>query len=439
MNQTTYKNESFNEESKAKAAFVACATKMGFPKAAAAKTSGGSLSEMHEHRKELRRFANKLISETANRDQSEEEYLAIDRVGNMIASINSGIDGLESFTSSKVADDSWRNESGKIRVVNKSQKLALPHEDCGFSFGNFLRGAVNAGPRSPEIQNALSSGSDATGGILVPTFLGNQLFDLMRAQQVCVQAGAQMVMIDGTTKFARVTADPAIGWRAESGAVALADPSFEAVTFAPKSLAVIVKVPFELLQDAANMSEALSQIFAGAFATELDRVAMMGTGTNPEPKGIYGTTNVGVVSMGTNGATPTNFVPYLDALSTLRTNNAKTPTGIIMHPRTARTFDGFVDTTNQPLEWPRALQEIPQYITTSLPITQTQGTAAGICSTAIMGDFTQLLFGVRSNLNIQVLNERYMDNLQVGFLCHLRADVQLAQPKSFVTVTGIKA
>lgn len=438
MNAPTYKHEYQREEAEAKAALVACATKMGFPKAAAAKTSG-TLSEMHEHRKELRRFANALLSGTANRESSPEEYLATSHVGNLIASLNMGIDTAENYESSKVSDDSWRNEQGKVRVVNKTQKLANPNEDTPFSFGNFLRGAVNAGPRSQEIQNALSSGSDATGGILVPTFLGNQLFDLMRAQQVCVQAGAQLVMIDGTTKFARVTADPAVGWRAESAAVALADPSFEAVTFAPKSLAVIVKVPFELLQDAANMSEALSQIFAGAFATELDRVALIGSGTAPEPKGIFGTTNVGVVSMGVNGATPTNFVPYLDALSNLRTNNSKTPTGIVMHPRTARTFDGFVDTTGQPLEWPRALNDIPQYITTSLPITQTQGTAVGICSTAIMGDFTQLLFGVRSNLNIQVLNERYMDNLQVGFLCHLRADVQLAQPKSFCTVTGIKA
>jgi HK97 family phage major capsid protein len=418
---------------------AACAAKLGITNLGLDKSLQGPVNEMHETRKQMRRFVNALVESIGTREETPDEAMAIAASGNIIAKINNYISRAEDAQGAYVSDDSWRNQAGLVRMANKGEQISKGHEKPGFSFGNFLRGAVNAGPRSEEIQNALSSGSDATGGLLIPTFLGNQLIDLMRSKQVCVQAGARTMMLDGaTTKFARVSADPAVGWRAESAAVAVADPQFEGVTFAPKSLAVIVKIPFELLQDAVNMSEAISLIFAGAMATELDRVALIGSGTTPEPKGIFGTTNVGVVSMGANGATPTNFVPYLDALSTMRTANASAPTGIIMHPRTARTFDGFIDTTNQPLEWPRALNDVPQLITTSLPINQVQGTSGAVCSTAIMGDFTQLIFGVRSELRITVLNERYADNLQVGFLCHLRADVQLAQPKAFVTVTGIK-
>lgn len=420
-------------------AITACAAKLGITNLDFDTPTHGPVNQMHEKRKQLRRFVNALVESIGTRQETPEEALAIAASGNIIAKLNNYISRAEDAQGEYVSDDSWRNKTGLVRVANKGEMIAKAHEKPAFSFGNFLRGAVNAGPRSDEIQNALSSGSDATGGLLIPTFLGNQLIDLMRSKQVCVQAGARTIMLDGTTKFARVLADPAVGWRAENAAVAEADPQFEGVTFAPKSLAVIVKVPFELLQDAVNMSEAISLIFAGAMAAELDRVGLIGSGTPPEPKGIFGTTNVGVVSMGVNGATPTTFVPYLDALSMMRTANASAPTGIIMHPRTARTFDGFVDTTNQPLEWPRALKDVPQLITTSLPINQVQGTSGAVCSTAIMGDFTQLIFGVRSELRITVLNERYMDNLQVGFLCHLRADVQLAQPKAFVTVTGIKA
>lgn len=67
----------------------------------------------------------------------------------------------------------------------------------------------------------------------------------------------------------------------EAGQVAQSEPTFRAVRSEPKSLAFLFKVSRELLADAPNMSQALTIALAQAFAVELDRTGLRGSGTNP--------------------------------------------------------------------------------------------------------------------------------------------------------------
>jgi HK97 family phage major capsid protein len=71
-----------------------------------------------------------------------------------------------------------------------------------------------------------------------------------------------------------------------------------------------------------------------------------------------------------------------------------------------------------------------------MPVDETHGTATD-ASAIVMGDFRELWLGIRLQLRIEVLKERYADNLQMGFLAWLRADIQLAHPESFAKITGI--
>jgi len=71
-----------------------------------------------------------------------------------------------------------------------------------------------------------------------------------------------------------------------------------------------------------------------------------------------------------------------------------------------------------------------------LPINQTQGTATN-ASTALVGDYTQAILGIRQELRLQRQTEALMGNLQVGFVAHLRADVGFAHPQSFTAIEGI--
>lgn len=48
-----------------------------------------------------------------------------------------------------------------------------------------------------------------------------------------------------------------------------------------------------------------------------------------------------------------------------------------------------------------------------------------------------MMVGVRSQIVIEVLRERYADFYQFGFLAHLRADIQVEHGESFAMVQAI--
>jgi HK97 family phage major capsid protein len=333
-----------------------------------------------------------------------------------------------------------RSAGGKaIPILDRSQSFASlqPYDrSAEFGFGEFVAAMVRGTERG-DIRNALSEGTDSAGGYTVPRVLMGDLIDRMRAKTVCIQAGALTIPLETqTTTIARIASDPTAAWRLESGAVNVADPTFEAVTFTARSLAVLVKVSRELLADSANIDQALMMAFAGAIAVEVDRVALVGSGTAPEPRGIFNTANINSVSMGANGAQLTSYGKQLDCLYELQLDNAPAPSAQVMHPRTWRTIQGFADTTGQPLQLPPGLVGLPQLVTTSIPINQTQGTATN-ASSIIVGDFSQLLIGVREELRIEVMRETYAGTGEYAFIAHLRMDVAVAHPESFCKLVGI--
>ena len=115
------------------------------------------------------------------------------------------------------------------------------------------------------------------------------------------------------------------------------------------------------------------------------------------------------------------------------------PTGIIESSRTAETFAGLVDTLGQPLEAPSYVSDIPTYETNQVPNNLTQGTAKEIASEVFVGRWSDLLIGVRPTLGVRLrqLNERFADNLQIGLLAWLRADIAVAHPQSFSVIQGV--
>lgn len=54
------------------------------------------------------------------------------------------------------------------------------------------------------------------------------------------------------------------------------------------------------------------------------------------------------------------------------------------------------------------------------------------------GDWSQLLIGQRSELQIRMLDQRYAENNQTAFLASWRGDVQLARPTAFAAYRGLQ-
>lgn len=293
------------------------------------------------------------------------------------------------------------------------------------------------GPKTAEEKRDLSEGVLAGGGYTVPVGLMAEVVDLMRAKATVMRSGAKTVPLStAQTTLARLATDPVAAWKTENAAVTPTDQTFDALIFKPKVLIAVLKASRELLEDSPNLNSVISGTLSKVFALELDRVALFGSGTGDEPGGISINSEISTVDMGTNGAALTSYDPLLDALNDLQNANADPPTAAIMAPRTSRALAGLKDTLNQQLRRPAELQNLPFYPTTQVPIDQTHGTAVN-ASSIVIGDFTDLLVGVRSELRIELLRERYAENYEFGFLCALRADIQLARGGEFCVIEGI--
>ncbi len=321
----------------------------------------------------------------------------------------------------------------------EARGLAKP-EERELDFGRYVRGLATGDWRGAEAeQRAMSEGTGTAGGSMVPTFLSAQLIDLARNETVVMKAGAQVVPMEtSTVNVAKWVGDPAPAWRLENSTIPASDAVIGVIQLQAKTLAVVTQVSRELVEDATSggsVGDAIKSAFAQAFAVKLDYAALYGSGTPPEPRGIKNTTGVTVSSMGTNGAALTNFDPIIDAVGALQDNN-EAPNAIVMPPRTQRALGKLKDGQLRYLTPPTILDGIETYATNQLPGNLTQGTSSA-ASDVVVGDFRQLIVGVRTGLTISVLEERYADQGQIAFLGWYRADVAVARPKAFAVLSGV--
>jgi HK97 family phage major capsid protein len=122
-----------------------------------------------------------------------------------------------------------------------------------------------------------------------------------------------------------------------------------------------------------------------------------------------------------------DYDPILDNLGLILNANAF-PGGFAMDPLTfvklAKLKEG---TTNAPLAAPPVIAGLERRTTTALRA----GTSPGYYGSIVWGAWPELLIGMRTQLDIRPLVERYADSGQIGFWVWMRADVQCAHPAAF--------
>lgn len=316
------------------------------------------------------------------------------------------------------------------------------------SFDRYLRGMATGRWDDAPQERALAEATVGAGGALVPSPLSARVIDLARNATRVFQAGAITVpMTSQTLALARLTGEGTPGWKTENSAItATADMTFDRVTFTARTLTRVITLSLELFEDADPSSEGvIANSFARQVALELDRVALRGSGTAPEPRGVLNQSGITTTAHGTNGSTigspPSAGVMgwefLAQAAGAVRTANFE-PNAQIMAPRTPLSLGLLRDTTNQYIAPPTYLDGITRLTTKQVPINLTVGTSSD-CSEVYTADWSQLMVGIRTDFNMRFLGERYLaDNLQYAFLTYLRADIQLAQPAAFVVDTGVR-
>lgn len=361
------------------------------------------------------------------RANASRESALFDQEGNQVGTLLASADLSNSSTI-----------AAKLGAGTRGQNTA--DDEGSTSLTDFFRGVANM-RTSEGVRNTLSVGTNTAGGYTVPTVLLPGILNALVPASALLTAGMNVAVLNTQAKSFNIAATatiPTAGWRKEHGQVAESEAAFRSIEVTPRSLAFRFKISRELLMDSPNIEPALRTAIAQAFAVEIDRASLLGSGDDPEIRGLRTIEGIHKLPMGANGAELKNWARFINATRLIKEANAPAPTAAIMSPREEETIALFADTTGQPLRRPTALEGWRLANTSQLPTNIELGTADDTAEIFI-GDYSLFTLFMRERISVQLLNELYAETGEVGFICHTRLDVAAMYAKAFAVLQGVRA
>lgn len=283
-----------------------------------------------------------------------------------------------------------RDASGRaVRMYGPADRMSpVPDEPHGF--GRLIEVGLLGGRANPsEREMRLHYESlNSAGGLLVPTQLAAQVADLVANESVLLRAGARRFeMSSDHVQFVKIDGVPSFSTKSEGSAFSETSTTFGAATVTAHTIGATARLSLELVQDSPNVAQAIEQAFVSALATRIDYLGIRGSGS-AEPMGL-----VNNPAISTDSAI-SHWDDLLDAMSELEAANAGGRWALLLPPglnntlRQLKTGDGS-NSAEQYLAPPPDVAALRKFVSNQIPT-----------GTAILGDLSQLILGVR--LDVQV-------------------------------------
>jgi len=245
------------------------------------------------------------------------------------------------------------------------------------------------------------------GGMTIQTDVIG-FIEALRAKMVVAQAGAQMLTnLVGNIDLPGANAVATGTWEGENDDNAESSPTVRKVNLIPHRLGTYVQVSKQLLlQSSIGAENFIRNDLETAVRLGVDLAAINGSDSAGQPCGILQVTGIGSVLGGTNGAAPDwadivalekevavdnadiGALAYLTnpkVRAKLKVIEVATNTGIFVFPQNESMMNGY-----------RAL------ITTQCPSTLDKGTATGVCSAIIFGNWNDLIIAQWGGLDLVI-------------------------------------
>ncbi len=265
----------------------------------------------------------------------------------------------------------------------------------------FQRKANNAWQRRDMTATGTTSVAGDQGGMAIQTTV-QSLIGRVRQRLVLDRLGVTMLGgLVGNVSFPKFGADDQAAEKAENAASNESSGSLSQFTMSPRRLPVHTEVSRQLLLQQSAISDAfLEDDLSYQIAKVLNQRSINGSGSSNQPYGILNASGVGSVALGTNGGAPT-----FDLLVDLETaiGDADLDEGALGYLTNAKVKGKLKKTpiesgTSSDKIWDRLNSANPlngyrAETTTLVPKNLTKGTASGVCSAMIFGDFSQALMG----------------------------------------------
>ena len=263
-------------------------------------------------------------------------------------------------------------------------------------------------------QRDLVVGTPTAGGHLVSTdLLVSSFIDLLRNRMSVMRAGAQMLTgLQGNIALPRMTGAATAYWVTESNSPTESQQAFDQVTMSPKTVGAFTDLSRKLLlQSSEDVEGLVRRDLATVLGLEIDRVALNGSGSAPQPRGVLQTSGIGAVVGGTNGLAPTwahivelwsdvaaanadfgttAFVTNSKVIGNLMTTEKATGTAQFVCP-------GFPDASGV-----TSIAGARAVVSNQVPSNLTKGTSEGVCSAIAFGNWADLIVGMWGVLDLMV-------------------------------------
>lgn len=330
----------------------------------------------------LETLANKPLDLPSNVEMNETEQREYSLLKAVREAASGTLSGLEKEVSDEIASRTGKSARGFYMPTN-----------------------INFGKRDQTV------GTNSQGGFLKPTdHLADQFIEALYGRLRIGEAGAQvlngLVGDVAIPKLATSTSNSA--FVAEGSAPSEGAAVFSQVTMSPKTLAAYVDVSRKLMMQSDPSVEAvLRNDIINTFARKIDEVAIEGGGSN-EPSGIIASSTGNVVAIGTNGGA-VSYSKIVDMVEAVEVDNAiinDASTCFLGNPKVTANLRTIAKQSSG-VEGNFILGEDNKILgydyksSTLVPSDLSKGTGSNL-SALIFGDFSQLLLGFYSGVDVVV-------------------------------------
>jgi HK97 family phage major capsid protein len=330
-------------------------------------------------------------------------------------------------------DNDW-GSAGFEREVSNEIARKLGRQASGFFMPTNLRMPDNMGQRAVNV-----AGTDNVGGFTVATEL-QSVIDLLRARMMTRALGARVLTgLQGDIAFPRITGGAALSWVGENpgSEVGESNLAFDQVVLTPKTAQASIPVSRQLLvQSSFDVEMMIRSDLATVGALGLDLAAINGSGSSNQPTGILNTSGIGAVAGGTNGLAPT-WAHIVDLETQVAIDNADLGSLAYLTNSKVR---GKLKTTEKASSTAQFVWENGELngyraeASNQVPGNLTKGTATGVCSAIIFGNWNDLIIGEWGAMEIIVDPYSLKKKGLVELTSIMMADVAVRHPESFASM-----
>ena len=234
-------------------------------------------------------------------------------------------------------------------------------------------------------------------------------------------------------------------WLAEGATASVSKATFSRATMTPHRNAIVGAFSKDLLrQTSIDVEEIVWNKIQEAHARLLETAAIAGTGSNSQPTGILTalaavTNTPNIIAMGTNGGA-INWATVVALETKINAGNAnRGKLGYLTNAKVVgdlKTIERASNTARFLLEGDR-LNGYPIEWTNLVPSSLTKGTASGVCSAMIFGNFEDLYIGHWGGVDIVVDPFTLAANGDVRIVLNSWDDCKVVEPASFAAVVDL--